>query len=86
MELEKIAEGLKKIVAGLDKGVRLEAVLEGKKDEYRVVLFKGNHSDRTDLARQRVEDFLTSGKNGPELRKAIGKVISKLNRTTQRGR
>ena len=78
MDLEKIEEAMKKMVESLDKGTRLEAVVE-EKDEFRVILSKGTHSDRATLSRELVEDFLERGKRGHEVRKAIGKVISKLN-------
>lgn len=78
MDLDKIEEAMKKMVESLDKGTRLEAVLENK-DEFRVILSKGTHSDRAALSRELLEDFLERGKRGHEVRKAIGKVISKLN-------
>jgi len=85
MELGKVEEAMKKVVESLDRGIRLEAVLEDK-DEYRVILSKGNHSDRANLSRQLLGDFLEGGKGGQEVRKAIGKVISKLNLTARKRR
>jgi hypothetical protein len=78
MDLDKIEEAVKKMVESLDKGTRLEAVVE-EPDEFRVILSKGTHSDRAALSRELLEDFLERGKGGHEVRKAIGKVISKLN-------
>jgi hypothetical protein len=78
MDLDKIEEAMKKMVGSLDKGARLEAVVE-EKDEFRVILSKGSHSDRATITRELLEDFLERGKGGHEVRKAIGKVISKLN-------
>lgn len=78
MDLDKIEEAMKKMVGSLDKGTRLEAVLE-EEDEFRVILSKGTHSDRATLSKELLEDFLERGKRGHEVRKAIGKVISKLN-------
>jgi len=78
MDVDKIEEAMKKMVGSLDKGTRLEAVLE-EEDEFRVILSKGTHSDRATLTRELLEDFLERGKRGHEVRKAIGKVISKLN-------
>jgi len=78
MDLDKIEKSMKKVVGSLDKGTRLEAVLE-EEDEFRVILSKGTHSDRATLSKELLEDFLEKGKGGHEVRKAIGKVISKLN-------
>jgi hypothetical protein len=85
MDLDKIEEAMKKMVGSLDKGTRLEAVLEDK-DEFRVILSKGTHSDRATLSRELLEDFLEGGKGGHEVKKAIGKVISKLNLMGQKRR
>ncbi len=85
MDLDKIEEAMKKMVGSLDKGTRLEAVLE-EKDEFRVILSKGTHSDRATLSRELLEDFLEGGKGGHEVKKAIGKVISKLNLMGQKRR
>jgi ribosome-associated translation inhibitor RaiA len=83
MELDKIEEAMKKMVGSLDKGARLEAVVEDK-DEFRVILSKGSHSDRATITRELLEDFLERGKRGHEVRKAIGKVISKLNQMSRK--
>jgi ribosome-associated translation inhibitor RaiA len=85
MDLEKIEEAMKKMVESLDKAARLEAVLEDK-DEFRVILSKGTHSDRATLSREVLEEFLERGKGGHEVKKAIGKVISKLNLSAQKRR
>jgi len=85
MDLDKIEEAMKKMVGSLDKGTRLEAVLEDK-DEFRVILSKGTHSDRATLSRELLEDFLEGGRGGHEMKKAIGKVISKLNLMGQKRR
>jgi len=85
MDLEKIEEAMKKMVESLDKAAHLEAVLEDK-DEFRVILSKGTHSDRATLSREVLEDFLERGKGGHEVKKAIGKVISKLNLSAQKRR
>jgi hypothetical protein len=77
MDLQKIEEEMKKAVASLDKGTRLETVLV-EEDEYRVVLSKGTHSDRASLSKELLEDFLERGKRGHEVKKVLGKVISKL--------
>jgi len=77
MDLEKVEEEVRKIVGVLDKGTRLEAVIK-EEGEYRVVLSKGRHSDRAALSGDLLEDFLEHGKRGQEVKKAIGKVISKL--------
>ena len=85
MELNKIEEEMKKIVESLDKQTRLEAVVEDQ-GGFRVILSKGTHSDRADLSRELIEDLMEKGKSGHELKKAIGKVISKLNRMSQKRR
>ena len=85
MDVDKIEEAMKKMVGSMDKGTRLEAVLEDK-GEFRVILTKGTHSDRATLSRELLEDFLEGGKGGHEVKKAIGKVISKLNLMGQRAR
>jgi ribosome-associated translation inhibitor RaiA len=85
MDLEKIEEAMKKMVESLDKAAHLETVLEDK-DEFRVILSKGTHSDRATLSREVLEDFLERGKGGHEVKKAIGKVISKLNLSAQKRR
>jgi hypothetical protein len=77
MDLEKIEEAMRKVIEALDKGTRLEAVLR-EDDQYRVILSKGIHSDRADLSKDLVEDFLERGRKGQELKRALGKVISKL--------
>jgi hypothetical protein len=85
MDLEKIEEEMRKIVGALDKGTRLEAVTK-EDDEYRVILSKGVHSDRAALSGDLLEDFLERGKRGQEVKKAIGKVISKLTLMDQKRR
>ena len=85
MDLEKIEEAMKKMVESLDKGTRLEAVVEDP-DEFRVILSKGTYSDRATLSRELLEDFLERGKRGHEVRKALGKVVSKLTLLGQRRR
>jgi len=83
MDLDKIEEAMKKMVVSLDKGARLEAVVEDQ-DEFRVILSKGSHSDRATLSRELLEDFLESGRGGHEVKKVIGKVVSKLNLMIQK--
>jgi hypothetical protein len=83
MELQKIEEELKKAVASLDKATRVETVLDGE-EEYRVILSRGTHSDRASLPKELVEDFLERGKRGQEVKKVLGKVISKLTMMAQR--
>lgn len=77
MDLERIEEELRKVVASLDKGTRLETVL-AEEDEYRVVLSRGTHSDRASLSKELLEGFLESGKGRQEVKKVLGKVVSKL--------
>jgi len=85
MDLVKIEDAMKKMVGSLDKGTRMEAVLEDK-EEFRIILSKGTHSDRATLSKELLEGFLEGGKGGHEVKKAIGKVISKLNRMSQKRR
>ncbi len=85
MDLKPIEAAVAKLVESLDKGIRLETVLE-EDDEYRVILSKGNHSDRATLTRDLLEGFIKEGKRAGEVKKAVGKVISKLNLAVQRGR
>jgi len=77
LDLERIEEELRKVVASLDKGTRLETVL-AEEDEYRVVLSRGTHSDRASLSKELLEGFLESGKGRQEVKKVLGKVVSKL--------
>jgi len=83
MEEGKIAEEVKKMVAAVDKEARLEAIVE-EEDEFRVTLSKGNHSDGVTLSKELLEDFLFRGKRGHELKKALGKAVSKLTLMGQR--
>ena len=85
MEEAKITEEVKKMVAALDKEARLEAVVE-EEEEFRVTLSRGNHSDGVTLSKELVEDFLLRGKRGHELKKALGKAVSKLTLMGQRKR
>jgi len=85
MDLEKIEEEVRKIVGALDKGTRLEAVTK-EEGKYRVILSKGVHSDRAALSGDLLEDFLERGKRGQEVKKALGKVISKLTLMDQKRR
>jgi ribosome-associated translation inhibitor RaiA len=85
MDLDKIEEAMKKMVGSLDKATRMEAVLEDQ-EEFRIILSKGTHSDRATLSKELLEGFLEGGKGGHEVKKAIGKVISKLNLMSQKRR
>ena len=85
MDLVKIEDAMKKMVGSLDKGTRMEAVLEDN-EEFRIILSKGTHSDRATLSKELLEGFLEGGKGGHEVKKTIGKVISKLNLMGQRAR
>jgi hypothetical protein len=64
-------------VESLDKGTRLEAVLI-EEDKVRVILSRGVHSDRAVFSKELAEDFLERGRKGQEVKRALGKVISKL--------
>ena len=81
----KIEEVLRKMVESLDKGVRLETLMD-EEGEWTVILSKGNHSDKAKLSRELLEEFLQTGKGGKEVRHALGKVIAKINLLSQRRR
>ncbi len=81
--MQKVEEEMKKMVASLDKGTKFETVLV-EEDEYRVVLSRGTHSDGASLSKDLLEDFLERGKRGHEVKKVLGKVISKLTLMAQR--
>lgn len=84
-DLKGIEESLRKLIAALDKTIRLEALWE-EEEGWVAILSKGSHSDRTVLSRQWMESYSASGKHEKELRHALGKVIGKLNRLAQRRR
>ena len=85
MDMAMIEEALRKIAESMDKGVRLETLME-ENGKWTVILSKGNHSDKANLSQELLEGFLQTGKGGKELRHALGKVIAKLNRMAQRRR
>ncbi len=85
MDREKLEEELGKIIQSLDKGVRLETTVE-EESGWAAILSKGGHSDRTNLSQGLVDGFLNRGEGKKELRKALGKVIGKLNRMAQKRR
>ncbi len=85
MDREKLEEELGKIIQSLDKGVRLETTVE-EEGGWAAILSKGSHSDRTNLSQSLVDGFLNRGEGKKELRKALGKVIGKLNRMAQKRR
>lgn len=83
MDLKEIEEAMKKTVESMDRGARLEAVLE-EEDEFRLILWKGNHSDRAVFSKELLEGFVKEGRSGHEVKKIIGRTISKLNRVAQK--
>ncbi len=85
MNPEDVEKEMKKMVASLDRGTRLEAVLKEEK-EYRLILSKGTQSERAVIAEDLMEDFLERGKRGQEVKKAVGKVISMLTLSAQKRR
>lgn len=85
MDLERVEGEIREIVESLDKGTRLEAVIE-EKGEVRVFLSKGLHSDWVTFSKEFWEEWDKKGKTGKIVKKAIGKVISKLNLMTQKRR
>jgi hypothetical protein len=83
LDMEKIEEAMKRMIPLVDKGARLEAVVL-EEDEVRVIVGKGTQSDRVTFSSELMNDFLKKRIKGQEIRKGIGKVISKLNRVSQR--
>ncbi len=85
MEKEKMEEEVKKMLNSLDKGVRLETVTE-EEDGFRIIISRGAHSDWAAITREALEDFVERGKGGHEVKKVLGKVVSKLNISAQKRR
>jgi hypothetical protein len=85
VDQEKIEEEMGKIVQSLDKGVHLETVLQ-EEGGWVAILSKGSHSDRANLSQDLLDGFLNRGEGEKALHKALGKVIGKLNRMTQKRR
>ena len=85
MKQERIEEEVKKIVQSMDKGVYLEAILQ-EEGGWVAILSKGSHADRANLSQDLLDSFLNKGAGEKELRKALGKVIGKLNRMAQKRR
>jgi len=90
LDVQKVEEAMKRMIPAVDKGARLEAViirLEAvimEEEEVRVIVAKGTQSDRVTFPGELMNDFLKKGVKGQEIRKGIGKVVSKLNRMSQR--
>ena len=85
MDQEKVEEELRKIIQSLDKGIHLETTLQ-EEGRWVAILSKGSHSDRANLSQDLLDAFLNKGAGEKELRKALGKVIGKLNRMAQKRR
>ncbi len=85
MEKEKIEDAVKKMLNSLDKGVRLETVAE-EEEGFRIIISKGTHSDWGILSKEALEDFVERGKGGHEVKKVLGKVVSKINIASQKRR
>lgn len=83
LDMQKVEEAMKRMIPAVDKGARLEAVIM-EKEEVRVIVAKGTQSDRVTFSSELMNDFLKKGTKGQEIRKGIGKVVSKLNRMSQR--
>jgi ribosome-associated translation inhibitor RaiA len=83
LDMEKIEEAMKRMIPSVDKSARLEAVVL-EENEVRVIVAKGTQSDRATFPVDLMADFLKKGIKGQEVRKGIGKAISKLNRMSQR--
>jgi hypothetical protein len=85
VDQEKIIAALGKIVQSLDKGIHLETILK-EEEGWVAILSKGSHSDRANLSQELLDGFFNTGQGEKELRKALGKVIGKLNRMAQKRR
>ncbi len=85
MEKEKMEDAVKKMLNSLDKGVRLETVTE-EEDGFRIIISRGTHSDWAAITKEVLEDFVERGKGGHEVKKVLGKVVSKLNIAAQKRR
>ena len=85
MDQKKVEEELGKIIKSLDKGVHLETTLQ-EEGGWVAILSKGSHADRANLSQDLLDSFLNKGAGEKELRKALGKVIGKLNRMAQKRR
>jgi hypothetical protein len=83
LDVQKVEDAMKKMIPAVDKGARLEAVIM-EKEEVRVIVAKGTQSDRVTFSGEAMNDFLKKGIGGQEIRKGIGKVVSKMNRMSQR--
>ncbi len=85
MEKEKMEEAVKKMLTSLDKGVRLETITE-EEDGFRIIISRGTNSDWATITKEALEDFVERGKGGHEVKKVLGKVVSKLNIAAQKRR
>jgi len=81
----EMAATIRKLVSSLDKGVRLDSLME-EAGKWTVILSKGNQTDKATLSPDLLDGFLQTGKGGKEMRHALGKVIAKINLLSQRRR
>jgi hypothetical protein len=84
-DIEKMEESLRTMIQSLDKGVHLETLLS-EEGVWAAILSKGSHSDRAILSQDLLDGFFVRGEGEKDLRKALGKVVGKLNRMSQRRR
>ncbi|MCX5906847.1 MAG: hypothetical protein NTY64_06590 [Deltaproteobacteria bacterium] len=77
---------IRKIIQSLDKGVHLETILQEEDGGWVAIVSKGSHSDRAILSKDLMDGLVARGEGEKELRKALGKVVGKLNRMAQRRR
>jgi hypothetical protein len=79
LTLKMAEEALQKEVHKLDKRVQLLAVNETKKkDAFRVTLLKDGKTGSASIRKELVREYLARGSQGNELRKALGKAVSRL--------
>lgn len=79
LTIEQAEETLRQAVHRLDKRAQLLAVNENKGgDGYRVTLLKDGRTGSAVIDKDVIEAFLSGEAKGNELRKALGKAVSRL--------
>jgi hypothetical protein len=79
LTLKLVEEALRAEVRKLDKRVQIMGLdLDKKKDTYRVTLSKDGKVGTADLKKDVIKQALSQGGKRGELRKALGKAVSRL--------
>ena len=79
LTIQRAEETLRQAVQKLDKRAQLLAVNENKdEDGYRVTLVKDGRTGSAAIKKDVIEAFLSGEAKGNELRKALGKAVSRL--------